>query len=162
MSIAGFFTAYAPAFATPYHPGSGVNPAAPAAPSFFELDLVGWIRSNLALTCYPGHVPEGASLPALSFLIVGGSTDSLLSGPSGLAEVDVQIDVESTDYFDVGRISLALARGLLRLVQQRMGSTWVSSCTLGSQISRYDPAVDGSDLGTHGKSLEFTFKTSSR
>lgn len=138
---------------------SGLNPLdfAPyvAPPSFFELDLVGYLRSAFNLTCYPGHIPQGSSLPALSFKLIRAARENGLAGGNGLVEAHYQLTVASTDYFDVGRLALQLEG--LHGYRGPMGQSKVSPALLENEFTGYDPAVDGSDLGVHSKSLEFTF-----
>ncbi len=149
----GYATAYGCDFATPYAPGGPTGP--PARKTFFELDLVGYLSSSFGLTCYPGHIPQGASLPALGFVLLRAARENGLAGGNGIAEAHYQLTVSSTDYFDVGAISDDLER--LHGYRGPMGSSYVSPALLENEVTLYEPAADGSDLGVHSKALEFTF-----
>lgn len=126
-----------------------------AVASFFELDLVGYLSSALELTCYPGHIPQQATLPALSFLMLRSARENTISSGNGINEAHYQLTIASTNYFDLGEMGLQLEA--LHGYRGYMGNSFVAPALLEDEHTQYEPAVDGSDVGVHSKIIEFTF-----
>jgi hypothetical protein len=123
---------------------------------YFERDLVAYLN-GLGLPVYPGHIPQSASLPAMSFFLANADRLNRMSGPAGLAEVRVQIGVSSRSYAHCGSYSEALRVGLQGYIQAYMGQTFIHVCLCGNEVTQYAGAVDGTDKGVHTKIREFIF-----
>jgi hypothetical protein len=131
-------------------------PVTPARP--FLVELVAFLDASLpGLAIYPGHLPrKGVSFPALVYNRVSGDRWIRLSGPSGVAEVTVQFDCYSPDDFAALAADDRLRRALQPLAGL-MGTVRVLEANLHDQASEYEPAAEGSDLGTYRHRSEFLF-----
>jgi hypothetical protein len=135
--------------------GGGSPAIAPVFP-YFERDLLAYLN-GFGFKVYPGHIPQGATLPALTFFIVGGDHLNRLGGAAGIVNKRVQIAVSSTSYIDCAVISEQVRSKLQGYIQKLMGQTYIFSVTLGTEVTQYEQSVDASDKGTHAKISEFTF-----
>lgn len=123
---------------------------------FFELCLLEYLLGSLDITVYPGHIPQGVDLPALSFFILGEDHLNKIGGAAGLCVVRVQFTISSTDYLEVGRLQKRLRDGLHGF-KGLMGTIRVDSAFPGNALGQYEPAVDASDRGAHAKISDWTF-----
>jgi hypothetical protein len=154
MSMAGFFTAYECGYATAYNPGS-LSSVLP--PNVFEVDLFAYLSAVVpGVAIYPGHIPQGAgSGPAISYFAVSEEPFYTLARAAGLTARVYQFSTWSPSYLSSVSIERSL-RSVLHGYRGQMGSTFVSSCRLQQCLDLpYEPNVDGSDVGTYQRAVEY-------
>ena len=80
----------------------------------FEIVLLRTLREDAGLSAlvgskvFPLAIPAGNYLPCVTFQRLGGRPANTLAGPSGLEEIDLQIDVWARDYDEAKAIAKAV------------------------------------------------------
>lgn len=127
--------------------------AAAAAPAGFEADLVAYLGA-FGLFAQPGHVPQRAALPAITYALVGEEPRYRARSAAGLTARTYQLSCFAVDYARATGLEAAL-RSALHGFRGPMGTTHVSSCRLENTLDLYEPNVDGSDRGTFHRVAEY-------
>lgn len=106
---------------------------------------------------YPGHLPQGANLPAIVVSFVGGSSDEVLTGPSGLAEGRIQIDVYGHIWRDKNQLARLVRDGIYEHVRQNraLGDVHVHSALKVNELDTDEPPINASDEWRYRRILEF-------
>ena len=80
----------------------------------FETVLLRMLQEDAGLSAlvgskvFPLFIPSGNYLPCVTFQRLGGRPANTLAGPSGLEEIDLQIDVWARDYDEAKAIAKAV------------------------------------------------------
>jgi hypothetical protein len=128
--------------------GVAVGVASPVAVILFGNELSNFIRSNLGTNAYPCKLPQAdTDYPLLSYAIVGGDNELLLSGPCGLGSRRVQLDAWSPLASEVETLAERL-RLLFRAFKGPMGRLTVTNCNRHGVGTFSAPPVDWNDSGT--------------
>ncbi len=146
------------------HHETVATPAAsfPGSAADLESALVAAIEGEATITAligsrlFPVHVPESATLPALTYQVSGREPDHVLDGAAGLAHATWRFTALSRSYSDV----IALAE-LLRLLFQGfaglMGATTVLGTLAENESDSLQWATDGTDQQKFERAADFTF-----
>ncbi len=136
-------------------PFDGGPAPAPPASVRFEVDLLAYLGPALDATIYPGHVPQRAALPAVTYTLVGEEPRYTIGAAAGLTARVYQFSFFSRDQLDAIDLE-ASARSALHGYRGPMGSTLVTSCRLQDAMDLpYEANVDGSDSGTFHRVAEY-------
>jgi hypothetical protein len=101
---------------------------------------------------FPGHVPEGKALPAVTFTKTSGQRGQIGDGPTGDAFPDFQISCWAKTY-SVAKAVANQVRLALDGFEGDMNGTAVYDCELFNEIDMYDP-----DTKSEGVALFFTIR----
>ena len=117
------------------------------------------ISAKVGNRIFPVYVPEGQSLPAITFQEISGVRDSHMTGASGLANARFQINIWTKKYDDARELAdlvrIALAPET-DTYPATIGGTSIQAIML---LNENDvPSVHGEneELSGHGKMLDFS------
>lgn len=156
MSISGFFPEYFPGYFTGYFPDADGTSIATPEPVIFDVEMAEWLAGWLGVNCWPLKIPqEVTDYPALTYTLVDGESNLLLSGPAGQAWRSYQFDCYAADYAE----AIALDDQLRRLLQPfkgLMGQVQVIEFNRHRPSNFYTTPPDGSDDGIYRHMSEYT------
>lgn len=138
--------------------GPSSPPGPPPVPVVFDIEMAEWLASELGVACYPLRVPQevtSADYPVLTYTLVDGDSNLLLSGPAGQAWREYQFDVYGPDYAAAATLDVQL-RKLLQVLSGPMGRVTVQEANRHRPSGFYESPPDGSDDGIYRFMSEYT------
>ena len=115
-----------------------------------DTTLEGYVGSRI----YPLAVPQGASMPAITYQQVGGVRDEVMTGPSGLIKSGFQINCWAETYAETRVISNAVRKVLDGYGRIGKVTIRASFCVGEGDMIETAPGTDV--LKRYGKCLDFT------
>ena len=130
------------------YPG-GFSPGGNAGPNPFVVDLQSYLSKYGLISM--GHIDRSyATYPAVSYNLMSQSRNTVIQGPSGFVEAVYQFVVIGPQSLDVV-VSADILRLALNGFRGMMGSTFVKNSNVTDSFTRYEPAVDESDVGMYSE-----------
>lgn len=104
---------------------------------------------------YPNWVPQGASMPAISFNQVSGIRDYSMDGADGMAQTLYQIDCWATTYSETRDLADAV-RGALSAYSGTIAGVTIDVAFLQDENDVPEYSKQSDVAKRYGKSLDFT------
>jgi hypothetical protein len=117
----------------------------------FDVALFSYLSPLLPYTLYPGHIPQGATLPAFGFIFEQEEPPQYVLGGNapGFTTVEYEIIIRSTDALECATLQLSLRNRLHGFHNAMMGNTFVYAVRLQNRQGSYEPAISKKDNGTY-------------
>ena len=104
---------------------------------------------------YPDVLPQGATLPAITYEEPSGQEDYHLTGRSGMAESRVQINCFAATRSAANALGRIVRNTLGDGVNRQCGGIYVRKCHVENDHTIYESPIDGSDAGRYVRSTDY-------
>lgn len=119
--------------------------------SYITSQLSGTIGTRL----YPVMLPEGATLPAVTYRVISGQSDEYTEGTTGTATTRVQFNIYSDTYAEAASVAEAL-RLAFHQYRGTTGGVFFNSVNLEFKLDLYDNPKSGTDQTRYVFVMDFS------